>query len=116
MAEADYQLTLPARTETDDDPAIAATLAKVKDQRGMIPNLYARMANVPGLYETHRTGSEAFRHDSGSPRPSRRRCCWRSAAPTAVPIASLSTAPGRKWPTCPRASRPRCAAVSRRRW
>jgi hypothetical protein len=56
MAEAEYRLSLAARTETDDDPALAATLAKVKDQLGMMPNLYGLMADVPGLYETYRTG------------------------------------------------------------
>lgn len=65
MAQSEYQLTLPARSETDDDPAIAAVLGKVKDRLGRIPNLYARMANMPGLYETYRTGYEAFRQDSG---------------------------------------------------
>lgn len=65
MAQADYQITLPARTETDDDPAIAAVLAKAKAQTGMIPNMYARMANVPGLLETYLTGYAAFRTESG---------------------------------------------------
>jgi uncharacterized peroxidase-related enzyme len=65
MAHAEYQLTLPARTDTDDDPAVAAALAKVKAQFGTIPNMYARMANVPGLLETYRTGYDAFRQDSG---------------------------------------------------
>ena len=65
MAQSEYQLTLPIRTETDADPAIAATLAKVKADLGRIPGLYARMANVPGLFETYRTGYDAFRRDSG---------------------------------------------------
>ena len=65
MAQAEYQLTLPAHTDTDDDPAVAAVLAKAKAQYGMIPNMYARMANVPALLETYRTGYDAFRQDSG---------------------------------------------------
>jgi AhpD family alkylhydroperoxidase len=65
MAQSEYQLTLPVRTETDDDPAIAATLGKVKAELGRIPGLYARMANVPGLFETYRTGYDAFRRESG---------------------------------------------------
>jgi uncharacterized peroxidase-related enzyme len=65
MAQADYQVTLPARTETDADPAIAAVLAKVKARTGRIPNMYARMANVPGLLETYLAGSAALREHSG---------------------------------------------------
>lgn len=65
MAEAEYQLTLPARTDTDEDPAIAGVLAKVKAQFGMIPTMYAEMANVPGLLDTYRTGYDAFRQESG---------------------------------------------------
>jgi uncharacterized peroxidase-related enzyme len=65
MAHAEYQLTLPARTDTDDDPAVAAVLAKAMAQVGRIPNVYARMANVPGLLETYLTGYGAFRQDSG---------------------------------------------------
>jgi uncharacterized peroxidase-related enzyme len=65
MAEAEYQLTLPARTDSDDDPTIAAVLSKVKAELGTIRNMYARMANVPGLLETYRVGYEAFRQDSG---------------------------------------------------
>lgn len=65
MAHAEYQLTLPARAETDDDAGVAAVLGKAKAQIGMIPNMYARMANVPGLLETYLRGYAAFRHDSG---------------------------------------------------
>ena len=56
MAHAEYQLTLPARTETDDEAGVAAVLGKAKAQIGMIPNMYGRMANVPGLLETYLTG------------------------------------------------------------
>lgn len=65
MAQAEYQITLPTRTETDDDPAVAAVLAEVKAQTGMIPNMYARMANVPGLLETYLAGYAALRQRSG---------------------------------------------------
>lgn len=65
MVESEYQLPLPARTDTDDDPAVAAVLAKAKAQTGMIPNMYARMANAPGLLETYLTGYGAFRQESG---------------------------------------------------
>jgi AhpD family alkylhydroperoxidase len=65
VAQAEYQLTLPPRTDRDDDARIASLLQKVKAETGMIPNLYARMANVPGLLETYLTGYQAFRAESG---------------------------------------------------
>ena len=64
MAQSEHQLSLLARTENDDDPAVAAILSKAKAKMGMIPNMYANMANVPGLLETYATGYDAFRADS----------------------------------------------------
>jgi uncharacterized peroxidase-related enzyme len=63
--QSEYRLSLPARTENDDDPAVAAILSKAKAKIGMIPNMYANMANVPGLLETYLTGYDAFRAHSG---------------------------------------------------
>ena len=65
MSHCEYQLSLPARTETDDDPAVAALLGKAKAGAGMIPNMYANMANAPGLLETYLSGYAAFRSESG---------------------------------------------------
>lgn len=65
MAHSEYRLTLPARTETDDDPAVAAVLQKAKAKIGMIPNMYANMANVPGLLDMYLLGYDAFRAASG---------------------------------------------------
>lgn len=67
MIHAERRLTLPARTDTDTDTdaAVAAVLAKARAQVGMIPAMYARMANVPGLLETYLTGYDAFRASSG---------------------------------------------------
>lgn len=64
MAQAERALTLPPRTEDDPDPAVAAVLATAKAKTGMIPNMYARMANVPGLLETYLSGYERFRRGS----------------------------------------------------
>lgn len=61
MAQAERALTLPARTENDIDPAVAEVLATAKAQTGRIPNMYARMANVPGLLETYLAGYREFR-------------------------------------------------------
>lgn len=65
MAHAERPLSLPARTEADPDAAVAGVLAKAKAQTGMIPNMYARMANVPGLLDTYLSGYNAFRKNSG---------------------------------------------------
>jgi uncharacterized peroxidase-related enzyme len=64
MAHAEHRLGLPARTEDDPEPAVAAVLQKAKAGIGMIPNMYANMANVPGLLETYLTGYDAFRTGS----------------------------------------------------
>ena len=65
MAQSEHQITLPARTTDDEDPAVAAILTKAEAKTGMLPNMYTNMANVPGLLETYLTGYEAFRSDSG---------------------------------------------------
>jgi uncharacterized peroxidase-related enzyme len=65
MAHSERPLALPARTEDDSDPAVAEVLTKAKAQTGMIPNMYARMANAPGLLETYLNGYNAFRSGSG---------------------------------------------------
>ncbi|KUO15024.1 carboxymuconolactone decarboxylase family protein [Streptomyces dysideae] len=64
MAQTERPLSLPARTEADPDPAVAEALAKAKAQTGMIPNMYARMANVPGLLDAYLGGYNAFRKNS----------------------------------------------------
>ena len=65
MAHAEYRLTLPARTDNDADPSVVAVLSKAKASLGMIPNMYANMANAPGLLETYLFGYGAFRSESG---------------------------------------------------
>ncbi|MGD9701196.1 MAG: carboxymuconolactone decarboxylase family protein [Acidimicrobiia bacterium] len=65
MARAERALTLPPRTEHDDDPQIAALLSQTNAKLGMIPNMYRNMANAPGLLETYLFGYDAFRSSSG---------------------------------------------------
>lgn len=65
MAHAERPFSLSARTESDPDPAVADALSRAKAQTGMIPNMYARMANVPGLLDAYLGGYNAFRKDSG---------------------------------------------------
>jgi len=64
MAQAERPLSLPTRTEADPDSAVAAVLAKARQQVGFIPNMYAGMANVPGLLETYLSGYGHFRTGS----------------------------------------------------
>jgi uncharacterized peroxidase-related enzyme len=47
------------------EPLARATLETARQKLGMIPNMYAYMANAPGLLETYRTGYELFRQGSG---------------------------------------------------
>lgn len=47
------------------EPLARATLEMARQKLGMIPNMYAYMANAPGLLETYRIGYELFRQGSG---------------------------------------------------
>lgn len=62
---AEYKLTLPAKTLENADPQAKAVLEKAKAQVGFIPNMYAGMANSPGLLETYLDGYQRFRKGSG---------------------------------------------------
>ncbi len=61
----EYKLTLSPKTLQNADPKIRAVLQKAKAQAGFIPNMYAGMANSPGLLETYIDGYDRFRKDSG---------------------------------------------------
>ncbi len=61
----EYKLTLSPKTLKDADPKIRTVLEKAKAQTGFIPNMYAGMANSPGLLETYLEGYSRFRKDSG---------------------------------------------------
>lgn len=65
MTNTTYKLDLPLRTTEDPDPAVAALLAGPKKALGMVPNMYAAMANFPGLLETYSFGYDRFRKTSG---------------------------------------------------
>lgn len=64
MSQSERSLNLIARTEDDADEEVAAALRAAKARTGMIPNMYARMANVPGLLETYLFGYDRFRTGS----------------------------------------------------
>lgn len=61
----EYQLSLPPQTLDTAAPPARAILERTQAQVGSIPNMYARMANSPGLLETYLGGSAAFRKNSG---------------------------------------------------
>lgn len=59
------QLRLPAQTIDSTEGRTKELLAKAKSQAGFVPNMYAGMANSPGLLETYLRGYQRFREDSG---------------------------------------------------
>lgn len=63
--DSEYKLTLAPRTLDDADPEARGVLEKAKAQVGFIPNMYAGMANSPGLLETYLDGYGRFRNNSG---------------------------------------------------
>jgi uncharacterized peroxidase-related enzyme len=62
---AEYKLALPIKTLDNADPKARTVLEKAKAQVGFIPNMYAGMANSPGLLETYLDGYARFRAESG---------------------------------------------------
>lgn len=58
-------LTLTLLTEEQADPAAAEMLRAAKKNLGFVPNMYASMANAPGLLSTYLHGYDAFRKQSG---------------------------------------------------
>lgn len=59
------QLTLPGKTIENVDPKAKAALEGARKSLGFVPNMYANMANSPGLLETYLTGYDLFRKESG---------------------------------------------------
>ena len=62
---AEYKIALSPQTPDSTDPEIRNALEKAKAQVGFIPNMYARMVNVPGLLDSYLHGYAAFRSQSG---------------------------------------------------
>jgi uncharacterized peroxidase-related enzyme len=61
----EYTLTLSPKALHNADPKAKAVLERAKAQVGFIPNMFAGMANSPGLLETYLDGHDRFRSDSG---------------------------------------------------
>jgi uncharacterized peroxidase-related enzyme len=59
-----YKLDLEAKTLENANTLARAVLEKAKAQVGFIPNMYAGMANSPGLLETYLDGYDRFRKGS----------------------------------------------------
>ena len=62
---ATFRMHLPAQSIESDVPEIRQVLERAQQQVGFIPNMYAVMANSPGLLETYLTGYDRFRQASG---------------------------------------------------
>ncbi len=60
-----YRMTLPAVDVSTASQRVKEPLEGAKKRMGMIPNMYTRMANSPGMFETYLFGYERFRKDSG---------------------------------------------------
>lgn len=63
--EEPYRLTLPLIDVAAAGAGAREPLEQARQQMGMIPNMYAAMANLPAALETYRLGYERFRQESG---------------------------------------------------
>lgn len=59
-----FKASLQAKSIEDAEPSAIEALQSSKEKLGFIPNMYANMANSPGLLNTYLTGYEAFRKNS----------------------------------------------------
>jgi len=65
MTEIHYHSTLPKQDSSATDQRVQTVLAEAKRRAGMVPNMYAFMANAPELLETYLFGQDNFRKESG---------------------------------------------------
>jgi uncharacterized peroxidase-related enzyme len=65
IMRAEYKLKLTVKTIEDAVPKARAGLQQAQEKMGFIPNMYARMANSPGLFDTYQQGYAVFRAESG---------------------------------------------------
>jgi uncharacterized peroxidase-related enzyme len=63
--QAERKLSLAPRTPEDSDFLAAGHLRAAREKLGFLPNMYACMANSPGLLDTYIHGYERFRALSG---------------------------------------------------
>lgn len=55
------RLTLEPKTKETAAPRAQAAMEAAEEGLGFIPNMYANMANAPGLLETYLSGYKLFR-------------------------------------------------------
>lgn len=60
-----FRMTLPPQTIESAAPAARPILEAAKARTGMVPNMYARMANLPALLSTYVQAQESFRTQAG---------------------------------------------------
>ncbi|KGB53593.1 Alkylhydroperoxidase AhpD core [Sphingopyxis sp. LC81] len=60
-----FRTTLPLRRADDGDPAVSTPLQAAQKAMGMVPNMYAAMANLPGLLEAYNFAYSKFRAEAG---------------------------------------------------
>ncbi len=60
-----FKATLPPQGLDSSNEKAVALLETAKKSVGMIPNMYANMANLPALLETYSTGYQLFRQEGG---------------------------------------------------
>lgn len=60
-----YKISLAPQTIETAQPEARLLLEGAQKQYGMVPNMYARMANVPDVLGTYLYGYERFRKHSG---------------------------------------------------
>jgi uncharacterized peroxidase-related enzyme len=60
-----YRSPLDPQSPDTAQPESATRLAAVQTQMGLVPNMYANMANSPGLFSSYLDGYQAFRTHSG---------------------------------------------------
>jgi len=60
-----YQIELALRTPDDADDAVSTPLKQAQKTMGMVPNMYAGMANLPAMLATYSFGYDKFRKEAG---------------------------------------------------
>lgn len=63
--QAEYKLNLPAVNPEQAEPLALGRLEEAMNKLGFVPNMYAVMANSPGLLDTYIHGYNRFREGSG---------------------------------------------------
>src|ERR1044072_2554113 len=65
IMQATYKINLPSLTVDADNAAAKSLLEKSQREFGMVPNMFANLANLPGLLETYWEGRTRFMQQSG---------------------------------------------------